>query len=252
MPNTVPTLQFIRFKEVIVFLKITEVEHYTDTLFRIRTERPNTFRFTAGEFTMIGMGDDDINRAYSITSGPYDDFLEFYSIKVPDGPLTSRLQHVKVGDELEVGDKPTGTLTLANLELGGDLWMLATGTGIAPFISLLRDPTTYDSFNRIHVVWSVRQAKELLSYNEFLQEMDIDYIPIVTRDPEWPEQRNRMTDLIKDGIILTNGDPNTDKIMICGSMPFNNDLKDIVTNSGWVEGNRRTAGNFVQEKAFVL
>ena len=234
-----------------MFLKITEVEHYTDTLFRIRTERPNTFRFTAGEFTMIGMGDDDINRAYSITSGPYDEHLEFYSIKVQDGPLTSRLQHVKVGDELEVGDKPTGTLTLANLELGGDLWMLATGTGIAPFISLLRDPTTYDAFNRIHVVWSVRQAKELLSYNEFLQEMDIDYIPIVTRDPEWPGQRNRMTNLIKDGILLTNGAPDTDKIMICGSMPFNNDVKDMLTSTGWQEGNRRTAGNFVQEKAFV-
>lgn len=234
-----------------MFLKITEVEHYTDTLFRIRTERPNTFRFTAGEFTMIGMGDDDINRAYSITSGPYDEYLEFYSIKVQDGPLTSRLQHVKVGDELEVGDKPTGTLTLANLELGGDLWMLATGTGIAPFISLLRDPTTYDAFNRIHVVWSVRQAKELLSYNEFLQEMDIDYIPIVTQDPEWPGQRNRMTTLIKDGILLTNGAPDTDKIMICGSMPFNNDVKDMLTSTGWQEGNRRTAGNFVQEKAFV-
>lgn len=235
-----------------MFLKITEVEHYTDTLFRIRTERPNTFRFTAGEFTMIGMGDDDINRAYSITSGPYDDFLEFYSIKVPDGPLTSRLQHVTEGYELEVGNKPTGTLTLANLELGGDLWMLGTGTGIAPFISLLRDPTTYDAFNRIHVVWSVRTQSELLAYNDFLQELDIDYIPIVTRDPEWPGEKNRMTKLMKDGIIITNGAPDTDKVMICGSMPFNNDVKDMLTSAGWQEGNRRTAGNFVQEKAFVM
>jgi ferredoxin--NADP+ reductase len=234
------------------FLKVTEVEHYTDSLFRIRTERPSTYRFTAGEFTMIGMGDDDINRAYSYTSGPYDDYLEFYSIKVPDGPLTSRLQHIQVGDELEVGNKPTGTLTLANLELGGDLWMLATGTGIAPFISLLRDPTTYDAFNRIHVVWSVRTQSELLSYNDFLQELDIDYIPIVTRDPEWPGEKNRMTKLMKDGIIITNGAPDTDKVMICGSMPFNNDVKDMLTSAGWQEGNRRTAGNFVQEKAFVM
>ena len=234
-----------------MFLKITEVEHYTDTLFRIRTERPTSYRFTAGEFTMIGMGDDDINRAYSITSGPYDEYLEFYSIKVQDGPLTSRLQHVKVGDELEVGDKPTGTLTLANLELGGDLWMLATGTGIAPFISLLRDPTTYESFDRIHVVWSVRYQPELLAYNEMLTELDIDYIPIVTRDPEWNGQRDRITKSITDGAIITNGSPASDKVMICGSMPFNNDVKEMLSNAGWQEGNRKTAGNFVQEKAFV-
>jgi ferredoxin--NADP+ reductase len=233
------------------FLKVTEVEHYTNTLFRIRTERPSTYRFTAGEFTMIGMVDSDVMRAYSITSGPYDEFLEFYSIKVLDGPLTSRLQHIQVGDDLEVGDRPTGTLTLANLELGGDLWMLATGTGIAPFISLLRDPATYEAFKRIHVVWSVREQAELLAYNEFLQELDIDYTPIVTRDPEWTGQKNRMTNLMKDGILLTNGAPDTDKVMICGSMPFNNDVKDMLTTAGWQEGNRRTAGNFVQEKAFV-
>jgi len=234
-----------------MFLKITEVEHYTDTLFRIRTERPSTFRFTAGEFTMIGMGDNDITRAYSITSGPYDEYLEFYSIKVPDGPLTSRLQHVEVGGELEVGDKPTGTLTLANLELGGDLWMLATGTGIAPFISLLRDPVTFEEFNRIHVVWSVRYQSELLAYNEMLQDLDIDYIPIVTRDTEWMAEKNRITKLMQNGVIITNGSPATDKVMICGSMPFNNDVKEMLIDAGWQEGNRRTAGNFVQEKAFV-
>ena len=144
-------------------LKITEVEHYTDRLFRIRTERPRTYRFTAGEFVMIGL-EGTPKRAYSITSGPYDDFLEFYSIKVPDGPLTSKLQKVKVGDTLQVGDKPTGTLTLNNLELGGDLWMLATGTGIAPFISLLRDPTTFDHFRSVNVACSVRDKEELAAY----------------------------------------------------------------------------------------
>lgn len=235
-----------------LILPITEVEHYTDTLFRIRTERPSTYRFTSGEFTMIGMTDDDTTRAYSITSGPYDDFLEFYSIKVPDGPLTSRLQHVKVGDELEVGDKPTGTLITANLELGGNLWMLATGTGIAPFISLLRDPETFDLFERIHVVWSVRYQPELLAYNEFLTVLDIDYTPIVTRDPEWPDIKNRMTDLIKDGILMTGSTPETDKVMVCGSIPFNTEIKDLLINGGWTEGNKRTAGNFVQERAFVL
>ena len=143
-----------------MIVNVTEIEHYTDSLFRIKTERPKTFRFTAGEFVMIGL-EGTPKRAYSLTSGPYDEYLEFYSIKVPDGPLTSKLQHIKIGDELIVGEKPTGTLTLANLELGGNLWLLATGTGIAPFISLLRDPTTYDHFDDIHVYWSVRKAQEL-------------------------------------------------------------------------------------------
>ena len=234
-----------------MFVKVTEIEHYTDTLFRFRTERPNTFRFTAGEFTMIGMGDNDIMRAYSITSGPYDDYLEFYSIKVPDGPLTSRLQHIKVGDTIEVGDKSTGTLTLANLELSGNLWLLATGTGIAPFISLLRDPDLYDAFDRVHVVWSVRQQAELLSYHSFLQELDIDYTPTVTQDIKWTGCKERITKMISGGSILTGSIPKNDKVMICGSMPFNNDVKDLLSQNGWQEGTRKQAGTFVQEKAFV-
>ena len=234
-----------------MLLKVTEVEHYTDTLFRFKTERPNTFRFTAGEFTMIGMGDNDIMRAYSITSGPYDEFLEFYSIKVPDGPLTSRLQKIQIGDEIEVGHKPTGTLTLANLELGNELWMLATGTGIAPFISLLRDPTTYDHFDHIHIIWSVRQQEELLAYNSFLQDQDIEYLPIVTQDPEWPFENKRITTLIENGMLI-NDNVDVNKVMICGSMPVNDDVKELLTPKGWVEGNRKTAGTFVQEKAFVL
>jgi len=233
-------------------LRVTEVEHYTDRLFRIRTERPQSHRFTAGEFTMIGMGDDDIMRAYSYTSGPYDEYLEFYSIKVPDGPLTSRLQHIQVGDELEVGNRPTGTLTLANLELGGNLWLLATGTGIAPFISLLRDPDTYDQFDKIHVVWSVRTQPELLAYNSFLQELDIDYTPVVTQDPDWQELNQRITKMISAGVILAGAQPETDRVMICGSMAFNTDVKDMLTAWGWQEGTRRAAGTFVQEKAFVL
>lgn len=231
-------------------LKVTEVEHYTDRLFRFKTERPSSFKFAAGEFTMIGMGDNDITRAYSITSGPYDEYLEFYSIKVPDGPLTSRLQHIKVGDELEVGAKPTGTLTTANIELGGNLWMLATGTGIAPFISLLRDPATYEYFNRIIVVWSVREQAELISYHSFLQDLDIEYLPIVTQDPEWLFENKRITKLMENGMLM-NDNPESNKVMICGSMPFNNDVKDMLTSAGWQEGNRRTAGTFVQEKAFV-
>lgn len=231
-------------------LTVTEVEHYTPTLFRIRTERPQSFRITAGEFTMIGLTD-KLMRAYSITSGPYDEYLEFYSIKVQDGPLTSQLQHIQVGEHLEVGTKPTGTLTLSNLELGGDLWMLATGTGIAPFISLLRDPATYDSFKRVHVVWSVRESAELIAYDSFLKDMDIDYVPIVTREASWQGYNTRMTELIDNGVLLKNGTPSTDKVMLCGSIPFNNDIKELLTSKGWEEGNKRIAGNFVQERAFV-
>ena len=230
-------------------LKVTEVEHYTDRLFRFRTERPTNFRFTAGEFTMVGMGDNDITRAYSITSGPYDEELEFYSIKVPNGPLTSRLQKIKVNDEIEVGNKPTGTLTLANLELGGNLWLLATGTGIAPFISLLRDPTTYDHFDKVTVVWSVRETAELTAYNKFLKDQNIAYIPTVTQDLEWPGERNRITVQLLDGLI--DGEPSNNKVMLCGSKDFNNDVKQILEDRGWAEGNRKTAGTFVQEKAFV-
>lgn len=231
------------------FVKVTEIEHYTDTLFRFKTERPSTFRFTAGEFTMIGMGDNDVSRAYSITSGPYDEYLEFYSIKVPDGPLTSRLQNIAIGDEIEIGTKPTGTLTLANLDLGGNLWLLATGTGIAPFISLLRDPYTYDAFDSIRVIWSVRYPKELEAYDQFLKDQDILYTPTVTRDSAWQGMNKRITVQMSDQQqdIL----PVKDKIMVCGSMPFNEDIQNMLNSWGWQEGTRKTAGTFVQEKAFT-
>jgi ferredoxin--NADP+ reductase len=234
-----------------MYVTVTEVEHYTDKLFRFRTTRPSDFRFAAGEFTMLGFDDSDLKRAYSIASGPYDEHLEFYSIKVDNGPLTSRLQNIKINDELEVGYKPTGTLTLSNLELSGDLWLLATGTGIAPFISLLKDPTTYDSFSKIHVVWSVRKQQDLLAYNSFLQELDIDYIPTVTQDNDWTGINKRITKLIMSGVVLTDATPVNDKVMLCGSMDFNNDVKSMLGAWGWHEGNKTLAGNFVQEKAFV-
>ena len=231
-----------------MFLKITEVEHYTDTLFRIRTERPQTFRFTAGQFVMIGMGDNDIMRAYSITSGPYDEYLEFYSIKVPDGPLTSRLQHVKVGDEIEVSEKPVGTLILANLELGGHLVMMASGTGIAPFISLLRDPQTYDLFENITVTWTTRTHSEQDCYREFLNEMPVEYISTITQEPA--ELQGRIQKFMENGTIKID-DPLNQRVMLCGSMAFNEDLKEHFIALGFEEGNKKTNGTFVQEKAFV-
>ena len=234
-------------------LKITEVEHYTDRLFRIRTERPRTYRFTAGEFVMIGL-EGTPKRAYSITSGPYDDFLEFYSIKVPDGPLTSKLQKVKVGDTLQVGDKPTGTLTLNNIELGGDLWMLATGTGIAPFISLLRDPTTFDHFKRVHVVWSVRQREDLAAYEDFLNKSKARFVPTVTQGDSYPYFNKRINDLLnagKLGMRTGREDKENTKIMICGNLDFNVTFANYFLTRDWEEGNSKTAGSFVQEKAFV-
>ena len=240
-------------------LKVIEVEHYTDSLFRIRTERPSTYRFVAGEFVMIGLDNwseklqrnKPIMRAYSFTSGPYDEYLEFYSIKVPDGPLTSKLQHIKEGDDLIVGEKPTGTLTLNNLELGGNLWLLATGTGIAPFISLLRDPTTYDHFDQIHVYWSVRKAEELQAWDSFLQEQGVKYTATVTQDPTWKGLNRRITHFIRAGQIVPNLEPKEHKIMICGNLEFNKEVATMFDNWGFSEGSNKQAGNFVQEKAFV-
>tara|TARA_B110000503_G_scaffold54157_1_gene86957 strand:+ start:313 stop:1035 length:723 start_codon:yes stop_codon:yes gene_type:complete len=235
-------------------LTVTEVEHYTDRLFRIRTERPLTYRFTAGEFTMIGLPDSDVSRAYSFTSGPGDDYLEFYSIKVPNGPLTSRLQHVKPGDVLEVGSKATGTLTLANLELGGNLWMFATGTGVAPFISMLRDMETYNAFDHIYLSWTVRESTDLQSYSAFLEEMseemNFTYFPTVTRDLLF-KNHGRIQEFIDLGQWFNDTDPNKDKAMICGSIDFNNDIASMLRAAGWSEGTKKTAGTFVQERAFV-
>ena len=233
-----------------MILKVTEIKHYTESLFRIRTERPPTFRFTAGEFTMVGM-EGTPKRAYSLTSGPFDDYLEFYSIKVPDGPLTSKLRNIHIGDYLEVSDKTTGTLTLSNLELGGNLWLLATGTGIAPFISILRDPTTYDHFDQIHVYWSVRKAEDLQSYDSFLQEQGIKYTPTVTQDPRWQGHNKRITTFIRAGQIVPNLEPSEHKIMICGSLDFNKEVADMFDGWGFKQGTNKQAGTFVQEKAFV-
>lgn len=232
------------------YVEVTEIEHYTDRLFRFRTTRPQTFRFTAGEFIMLGMPDDDIRRAYSICSGPYDEFLEFYSIKVQDGPLTSRLQHIKPGDEIEINPKAIGTLTTANLELGGRLWLMATGTGIAPFMSIVRDPFTFEQFAEVHVTWTVRHRTELKAYHNELQSLPVKYFPTVTQDSDYPRQ-GRIQKFIDQGLVLKNATPQTDKVMICGSMYFNEDMRDILVPQGWNEGTKKDAGTFLLEKAFV-
>ena len=232
-------------------LTVTQVQHYSTSMFRIRTNRPPTFRFSAGEFVMLALNEQGVQRAYSVTSGPGDDYLEFLSIKVPNGPLTGELAKIQPGEELYISEKSTGTLTLANVELGGHLWLLATGTGVAPFISILNDPETYNCFDEITLAWSVRKREDLDSYAEMLYNLPINFVPIVTQDKSWTGFNKRITRKITAGLLLPDLDPSKNKVMICGSLEFNNDVKSILSTYGWQEGNKKTAGTFVQEKAFV-
>jgi len=231
-------------------LRVTDVEHYTDTLFKFKLTKPSDFTFKAGQFTMIGL-DDTPKRAYSLTSGPEDNFIEFYSIKVPDGALTSKLQNIQVNDFVNVSPKATGNLMVENLTEGTDLWLLATGTGIAPFISMLCDDYTYERFKNIHVLWSVRERGEIESFDSWLSALGIDYTPIVTRDESWEGETSRITTLIQRGDILKGAKPETDKVMLCGNMDFNVEIRDILTSLGWTEGSNREKGSFLLEKAFV-
>ncbi len=231
-------------------LRVTDVKHYTDTLFKFKLIKPDDFKFKSGQFTMIGL-EDTPKRAYSLTSGPEDNFIEFYSIKVQDGALTSKLQDIQVGDFVKVSDKTTGNLMVENLTEGTDLWLLATGTGIAPFISMLCDDYTYERFKNIHVLWSVRKIEEIEAFDEFLSSLNIDYIPIVTRDERWEGETDRITTLINEGKILNPSTPETDKVMLCGNMDFNVEIRDTLVNRGWKEGSNRENGSFLLEKAFV-
>jgi|TARA_B110000977_G_scaffold692_1_gene1001 ferredoxin--NADP+ reductase len=231
-------------------LRVTEVEHYTDSLFKFKLKKPDGFTFRAGEFTMINV-EGAPKRAYSITSGPDDNFIEFYSIKVPNGPLTSILQKIQIGDVVNVSDKTTGSLLVENLTDGTDLWLLATGTGIAPFISMLCDDYTYKRFTNIHIVWSVRERDELNAFHDWLTSIDVDYIPIVTRDENWQGENQRITTLINEGKIMNESNSETDKVMLCGNMDFNIEIRDGLKAKGWTEGSNRENGSLVLEKAFV-
>ena len=231
-------------------LRVIEVDHYTDSLFKFKLTKPKDYKFKAGQFTMINV-DGAPKRAYSFTSGPDDNFIEFYSIKVPDGALTSKLQKIVSGDFVNVSDKATGSLLVENLTEGKDLWLLATGTGIAPFISMLSDEQTHKKFKNIHLVWSVRNEKELNAFSGWLSGLGIDFIPIVTRDDSWQGVNMRITDLIKYGTILRGANPETDKIMLCGNMDFNKEVQSMIEQRGWVEGSNREKGSYVLEKAFV-
>ena len=248
---------------------VLSVHHWTDRLFSFTTTRDTALRFSNGHFTMIGLrgeGGKPLLRAYSIASANYEEHLEFLSIKVPNGPLTSKLQHIQVGDKIVVGRKPTGTLLIDYLLKGKNLYLIGTGTGLAPYMSIVRDPATYEQFEKVSLVHGVRQVAELAYYdylthelpdNEFLGDMvreQLLYYPTVTREPF--KNQGRITDLLSTGKLqadlgLPNFDPATDRVMLCGSPEMLRDMKKMLEERGFVEGNTTKQGDFVVERAFV-
>jgi ferredoxin/flavodoxin---NADP+ reductase len=248
--------------------RVLSVHHWTDSLFSFTTTRDPGFRFENGQFTMIGLPIDGrpLLRAYSLVSANHEDTLEFFSIKVQDGPLTSRLQHLKEGDPIIVGRKATGTLLLDNLMPGRHLYLLGTGTGLAPFLSIVKDPETYERFEKIVLIHGVRQVAELaygeritrdLPDHEFLGESVRDklvYYPTVTREPF--RNTGRITDLIAserlfEDLDLPPLDMEDDRVMLCGSPDMLRDCRALLEARGFVEGNHGEPGHFVIEKAFV-
>lgn len=247
---------------------VTWVQHWTDELFSFRCTRDPGFRFQSGQFVMVGLEVDGkpLVRAYSIASPSWHDELEFYSIKVESGPLTSRLQHLKVGDKVLIGKKPTGTLVLDGLKPGKRLYMLGTGTGLAPWLSLARDPEVYDRFETVVVTHTVRHVADLnyremfetdLPRDEILGEIvapKLKYYPTVTRDPF--KTQGRITDLIAAGQMtrdlgLPPIDPANDRFMLCGGPSVLADLKVQLESYGYVEGSLSAPGDYVLERAFV-
>jgi ferredoxin--NADP+ reductase len=252
---------------------VLEVEHFTDRLFKITTTRDRSLRFRDGEFLMIGLDhwseklqkNKPIMRAYSVASPSHQETLEFYSIKVQDGPLTSRLQHIKVGEEILVNSKPVGTLITTNVKSGRTLYMLATGTGIAPFLSLMRGFDVYDNYDNVVLLHGVREIKEL-AFDDYLTNLNEDetykeitqgkfkYYPTVTREDF--KNQGRVTDAMYTGNVqkvlgLEEFDKDKDRVMICGSMEMNKELKEYFEGLGLVEGTMKEPGEYVLEKAFV-
>lgn len=247
---------------------VLSVHHWTDKLFSFTTTRDTALRFSNGHFTMIGLRVDGkpLLRAYSVASANYEEHLEFLSIKVEDGPLTSRLQHIVPGDKILVGKKPTGTLVIDYLLPGKRLYLLATGTGLAPFMSIIRDPDTYERFSEVILIHGVREVAELayreyitreLPEHEFLGEIvqkGLRYYPTVTREAF--DHQGRITDLIASGRLFADLgvpplDPSTDRAMICGSPGMLKDLRQMLLDRQFKEGNTTTPGDFVVERAFV-
>lgn len=248
---------------------VTSVQHWTDTLFSFRVSRPQSLRFRSGEFVMIGLLKDDgkpLLRAYSIASPSWDDELEFYSIKVPDGPLTSRLQKIEPGDQIILRPKPVGTLVLDALLPGKRLWMICTGTGIAPFASLLRDPETWEAYDEVIVAHTCRTKAELAYGAEIITALPDDpligelvgdklhYYPTTTREPS--DIEGRISDHIRDGRVfdalnMPKWNAEEDRVMICGNLALNKDIMSLCEDHGLEEGANSDPKHFVVEKAFI-
>ncbi len=250
--------------------RITHVHHWNDTLFSFKTTRDTSLRFKNGQFVMIGLevNGKPLMRAYSIASANYEEELEFFSIKVQDGPLTSILQKVQVGDEILVSKKPTGTLVHDDLLPGKNLYLLSSGTGLAPFLSIIRDPETYERFEKVIVVHGTRYISELayqdlilneLPNHEFFEELGIKdklvYYPTVTREPF--HTQGRVTTAIETGALfekigLPRFNRETDRAMLCGSPAFLKDVAALLDQHGLVESPRMgEMGDYVIERAFV-
>lgn len=233
--------------------QVLSVKHYSDRLFSFKTTRNRGFRFKNGEFAMIGLDADPrpIFRAYSVVSTNYDDHLEFLSIKVPDGPLTSKLQHIKEGDDILVKPKCTGSLCIDYLNPTENLVMLSTGTGLAPFMSIARDFETYDKYKNVFLFHTVRNKAEL-AYSDELRELqssvNLTYVDTVTREPY--ERQGRFWDhldkVLPGGLTL-----GRDSVMVCGSPELNKQCRQQFSDQGWSEGNTGEAGDFMLERAFV-
>ena len=248
---------------------VTHVRHWTDRLFSFRVARPKSLRFRSGEFVMIGLLGENAKpllRAYSIASPSWDEELEFYSIKVPDGPLTSRLQHIEAGDQIILRPKPVGTLVHDALLAGKRLWLFATGTGIAPFASLMRDPETYESYDQVVIMHTCRDAAELAYGRELIENLPGDpligeivgdkliYYPTTTQ--EQTPQMGRITDNLTSGRVfdelgIASIALETDRAMVCGSLAFNTDMKAVLEGFGLREGTNSDPAEYVVEKAFV-
>lgn len=248
--------------------EVTHVHHWTDDLFTFRTTRSDTLRFENGHFIMIGLmiNGKPLMRAYSIVSSNYDEYMEFFSIKVPDGPLTSHLQHLKVGDEILYSTKPTGTLVADNLLPGKNLYLLSTGTGLAPFMSIIKDPEIYERYEKIILVHGVRYAKEL-AYKDFIEnelpkneffgddvKKKLIYYPTVTREKY--KTNGRLTELMRIGKLFLDiglDEPNLDddRFMICGSPSMLKETCGMLESKGFQESRGGHQAHFVIERAFV-
>ena len=247
---------------------VIDVHHWSDTLFTIKSTRNRSLRFRNGEFAMMGIEVEGkpLMRAYSMASANYEDHLEFYSIKVQQGALTSRLQHIIAGDEILVSKKPTGTLLWDRLKPGRHLYLLSTGTGLAPFLSIIKDPEVYENFEKVILVHGCRYINELtyqrlitheLKHNEYFGDSvkeKLIYYPAVTREPY--KNYGRITNLLQTGKLIDDIgtpalDPESDRFMLCGSPGMLKSLTEILDDRGFSETRKSDLGEYVIERAFV-